>query len=127
MTKNHLIGIAASDGIAIGKAYLLMEPDLSFEKRTIDNPESEITRFLDSFESAKQEVQVIRDHVATTVGEEEAQVFDAHLMVLSDPELIDTIKGNITDQSVNAEQAVTDVTGMFIQMFESMEDNPYMQ
>ena len=48
------MGIAASDGIAIGKAYLLTEPDLTFAKKTIDNPEGEITRLLDSFENAFQ-------------------------------------------------------------------------
>ena len=98
------MGIAASDGIAIGKAYLLTEPDLTFAKKTIDNPEGEITRLLDSFENAKSEVQAIRDHVAIAVGEEEAQVFDAHVMVLSDPEMLDTIKSNITDNKLNAEQ-----------------------
>lgn len=127
MTKNRLMGIAASDGIAIGRAYLLTEPDLTFEKRTVEDPEGEITRFLDSFEKAKKEVQAIRDHVAKAVGEEEAQVFDAHVMVLSDPELMNSIKDNIQTNRVNAEQAVHDVTTMFIQMFEAMEDNPYMQ
>ncbi|AZP05761.1 phosphoenolpyruvate--protein phosphotransferase [Jeotgalibaca ciconiae] len=125
--KNRLMGIAASDGIAIGKAYLLTEPDLTFEKKTIENPESEISRLLDSFENAKGEVQAIRDHVAVAVGEEEAQVFDAHVMVLSDPEMLDTIKSNITDNKINAEQALADVSSMFIGMFEAMEDNPYMQ
>lgn len=127
MMKNRLMGIAASDGIAIGKAYLLTEPDLTFEKKTIENPESEISRLLDSFENAKGEVQAIRDHVAVAVGEEEAQVFDAHVMVLSDPEMLDTIKSNITDNKINAEQALADVSSMFIGMFEAMEDNPYMQ
>ncbi|QII82560.1 phosphoenolpyruvate--protein phosphotransferase [Jeotgalibaca arthritidis] len=125
--ENRLMGIAASDGIAIGKAYLLTEPDLTFAKKTIDNPEGEITRLLDSFENAKSEVQAIRDHVAIAVGEEEAQVFDAHVMVLSDPEMLDTIKSNITDNKVNAEQALADVSGLFIAMFEGMVDNPYMQ
>ncbi|APZ49124.1 phosphoenolpyruvate--protein phosphotransferase [Jeotgalibaca sp. PTS2502] len=125
--ENRLMGIAASDGIAIGKAYLLTEPDLTFAKKTIDNPEGEITRLLDSFENAKREVQAIRDHVAIAVGEEEAQVFDAHVMVLSDPEMLDTIKSNITDNKVNAEQALADVSGLFIAMFEGMVDNPYMQ
>jgi phosphotransferase system enzyme I (PtsI) len=54
-------------------------------------------------------------------------VFDAHLMVLSDPELIGAVEGNIKDNNVNAESALKEVTDMFIGMFESMEDNPYMQ
>ena len=127
MIKNRLIGIGASDGIAIGKAYLLTEPDLTFEKKTVNDPESEITRFLVSFKEAEEEIQAIRDHVAKAVGEEEAQVFDAHMMVLADPELINMIEENIKTNKVNAEHAVTEVTQTFIQMFEAMEDNPYMQ
>ena len=124
---NQLVGIAASDGIAIGKAYLLTEPDLSFDKVSITDPEGEIKRLLDSFEKSKNEIQGIRDHVAKAVGEDEAQVFDAHLMVLSDPELFDGIKNDITENMINAEAALSTVAKMYINMFESMEDNPYMQ
>ncbi|WP_373739485.1 phosphoenolpyruvate--protein phosphotransferase [Jeotgalibaca porci] len=124
---NQLVGIAASDGIAIGKAYLLTEPDLSFDKVSITDPEGEIKRLLDSFEKSKNEIQGIREHVAKAVGEDEAQVFDAHLMVLSDPELFDGIKNDITGNMINAEAALSTVAKMYINMFESMEDNPYMQ
>lgn len=124
---NQLVGIAASDGIAIGRAYLLTEPDLSFDKVSITDPEGEIKRLLDSFEKSKNEIQGIREHVAKAVGEDEAQVFDAHLMVLSDPELFDGIKNDITGNMINAEAALSTVANMYISMFESMEDNPYMQ
>ncbi len=62
-----------------------------------------------------------------TLGEAEAQVFDAHLMVLSDPEMIGQIKQNVTDNKVNAEAALKEVTDMYIGMFEAMDDNAYMQ
>lgn len=124
---NRLVGIAASDGIAIGKAYLLTEPDLSFDKVSINDPEGEVKRLLDSFEKSKSEIQGIREHVAQAVGEEEAQVFDAHFMVLSDPELFDGIKNEITTNLINAEAALSGVANMYIGMFEAMEDNPYMQ
>lgn len=64
---------------------------------------------------------------AQSLGEAEAQVFDAHLMVLSDPEMVGQIKQNIKDNSVNAESALKEVTDMYIGMFEAMEDNAYMQ
>ncbi|WP_326716764.1 phosphoenolpyruvate--protein phosphotransferase [Vagococcus jeotgali] len=126
MTK-QLKGIAVSDGIAVAKVYLLVEPDLSFEKRSIEDTEAEITRLSDALGQSTKELQAIRDKAVHTLGEEEAQVFDAHLMVLSDPELVGAIESNITDNKVNAESALKDVTDMFIGMFESMEDNPYMQ
>ena len=126
MTK-QLKGIAVSDGIAVAKAYLLVEPDLSFEKKSIENVDQEVARLTDALGQSTVELQAIRDKAAKSLGEEEAQVFDAHLMVLSDPELIGAVEGNIKDNNVNAESALKEVTDMFIGMFESMEDNPYMQ
>ncbi|MBO0475858.1 phosphoenolpyruvate--protein phosphotransferase [Vagococcus sp. DIV0080] len=126
MTK-QLKGIAVSDGIAVAKAYLLVEPDLSFEKKSIENVDQEVARLADALTQSTAELQAIRDKAAKSLGEEEAQVFDAHLMVLSDPELIGSVEGNIKDNNVNAESALKEVTDMFIGMFESMVDNPYMQ
>lgn len=122
-----LKGIAASDGIAVAKAYLLVQPDLSFNKITVEDSESEIARLTAALDVSKEELQAIREKAVQTLGEKEAQVFDAHLMVLSDPEMIGSIETNIRDNSVNAEVALSDVTNMFINMFESMEDNAYMQ
>ena len=126
MTK-QLKGIAVSDGIAVAKAYLLVEPDLSFEKQSTENVDQEIARLSDALKQSTTELQAIRNKAVQTLGEEEAQVFDAHLMVLSDPELVGAIEGNIKDNQVNAESALKDVTDMFVGMFEAMVDNPYMQ
>ena len=122
-----LKGIAASDGVAVAKAYLLVQPDLTFSKVDVEDVEHEISRLQGALAKATEELQVIRNKAAENLGEEEAQVFDAHLMVLSDPELIGAIEGNIKDNKVNAESGLKEVTDMFIGMFEAMEDNPYMQ
>lgn len=122
-----LKGIAASDGVAIAKAYMLIEPDLSFNKITVEDSDSEVERLAKALDKAKEELEMIRQKAVESLGEEEAQVFDAHLMVLSDPELIGSIESNIKDNKVNAESGLKEVTDMFIGMFEGMEDNPYMQ
>ncbi len=122
-----LKGIAASDGVAIAKAYLLMQPDLSFSKKTVEDSDGELARLNDALAKSTEELQAIRNKAAETLGEEEAQVFDAHLMVLSDPEMIGSIETSIRDKKTNAEAGLTEVTDMFIGMFEAMEDNPYMQ
>ncbi|GAA3024020.1 phosphoenolpyruvate--protein phosphotransferase [Tetragenococcus solitarius] len=122
-----LKGIAASDGVAVAKAYLLVEPDLSFSKVTVEDSDKEKSRLDDALKASEKELQKIREKAAETLGESEAQVFDAHLMVVNDPEMTDQIKQNISDNKVNAEQALKDVTDTFIDMFEAMEDNSYMQ
>lgn len=125
--SDMLKGIAASDGVAVAKAYLLVEPDLTFSKKNVDDTEHEKTRLDEALKTSEKELQKIRDNAAETLGESEAQVFDAHLMVVDDPEMTGQIKQNISDNSVNAEQALKDVTDMYIGMFEAMEDNSYMQ
>ena len=91
MTK-VLNGIAASDGIAAAKAYMLVQPDLSFEEKTIDNPDAEIERLSAAVETSKQELEVIKQKATENLGAEEAQVFEAHLTILSDPELFGQIQ-----------------------------------
>ncbi|EOH99890.1 phosphoenolpyruvate-protein phosphotransferase [Enterococcus haemoperoxidus ATCC BAA-382] len=122
-----LKGIAASDGVAIAKAYLLVQPDLSFDKKSVDDTSAEESRLDDALAKSTTELQAIREKAAQSLGEEEAQVFDAHLMVLADPEMIGQIKQNIQDNKVNAESALKEVTDMYIGMFEAMDDNAYMQ
>lgn len=123
----RLTGIAASSGISIAPAYLLVEPDLSFETVTDREPSEEIARLDKALQQAQAEIEQIRETAAKSIGEEEAQVFDAHLLVLADPEMMDQVKDIITNEKVNAEHALKQVSDMFITMFESMEDNPYMQ
>ncbi|WP_142422455.1 phosphoenolpyruvate--protein phosphotransferase [Enterococcus durans] len=122
-----LKGIAASDGVAVAKAYLLVQPDLTFSKTTVEDTSAEESRLDDALAKSTEELQQIREKAAQSLGEEEAQVFDAHLMVLSDPEMVGQIKQNIKDNSVNAESALKEVTDMYIGMFEAMEDNAYMK
>lgn len=126
MTK-MLKGIAASDGIAAAKAYMLVQPDLSFSETSIDDPEAEIKRLDDAVEASKSELELIKQKATENLGEEEAQVFEAHLTILADPELLGQIKDKIKNDKVNAEAALKSVTDMFIEMFEAMTDNAYMQ
>lgn len=126
MTK-MLKGIAASDGIAAAKAYMLVQPDLSFSETSIDDPETEIKRLDDAVEASKSELELIKQKATENLGEEEAQVFEAHLTILADPELLGQIKDKIKNDKVNAEAALKSVTDMFIEMFEAMTDNAYMQ
>ncbi|HBM3880178.1 TPA: phosphoenolpyruvate--protein phosphotransferase [Listeria innocua] len=122
----ELKGIAASDGIAIAKAYLLVEPDLSYEKTEVTDVESEVKRFESALEVSRTELSTIREKAAKDLGEDKAQIFDAHLLVLNDPELTGPIEESIKNAKTNAETALQETTDMFIGLFESM-DNEYMR
>jgi len=124
---NRLNGIPASDGVAIAPVYLLTEPDLSFETVTVEDTAAEIARFEQAIAQTTEEITAIRDIALESLGAEEAQVFEAHLLVVADPEFTDQVKGQVKSDKVNAETALKNVSDMFIQIFASMEDNPYMQ
>lgn len=122
----HINGIAASSGIAIAKAYQLVTPDLSFEKKTIDNPSVEIERLNQALETSKSELERIKEHTKNSLGDEHAEIFSAHLLILNDPEMINPMKDKIKENNVMAETALEEVTTMFIEMFQNM-DNEYMR
>jgi phosphoenolpyruvate-protein phosphotransferase (PTS system enzyme I) len=121
-----LQGIAASNGIAIAKAYRLVEPNLSFEKQTIEDADSEVSRFKEAIEKSKAELEAIRDRAQVELGADKAAIFEAHLLVLTDPELNGPIEDKIKSEKVNAEAALKDTADMFVMMFEQM-DNEYMK
>lgn len=121
-----LKGIAASSGIAIGKAFLMTEPDLTVTKSTVTNKKEEITRFHEAVNAAKLELQKIRDRAEVDLGTENAAIFDAHLLVLSDPELLGAVESKVNDEAVNAETALQETADTLIVMFEQL-DNEYMR
>ncbi|MCM3771943.1 MULTISPECIES: phosphoenolpyruvate--protein phosphotransferase [Priestia] len=125
MTK-EIQGIAASSGIAIAKAFRLENPELTVEKKSVTEVEAEVARLEAALETSKSELEIIREHARKELGDDKAEIFEAHLLVLSDPELINPIKDKITNENVNAEHALDEVAAMFINMFESM-DNEYMK
>ncbi|HGZ3400245.1 phosphoenolpyruvate--protein phosphotransferase [Staphylococcus aureus] len=120
-------GIAASDGVAIAKAYLLVEPDLTFDKNEkVTDVEGEVAKFNSVIEASKVELTKIRNNAEVQLGADKAAIFDAHLLVLDDPELIQPIQDKIKNENANAATALTDVTTQFVTIFESM-DNEYMK
>ncbi|HFV7811871.1 TPA: phosphoenolpyruvate--protein phosphotransferase [Staphylococcus aureus] len=120
-------GIAASDGVAIAKAYLLVEPDLTFDKNEkVTDVEGEVAKFNNAIEASKVELTKIRNNAEVQLGADKAAIFDAHLLVLDDPELIQPIQDKIKNENANAATALTDVTTQFVTIYESM-DNEYMK
>lgn len=119
-------GIAASDGVAIAKAYLLVEPDLSFTNEKVTDTDAEIQKFRNALEASKIELTKIRNNAEKQLGPDKAAIFDAHLLVLDDPELIQPIEDKIANEKVSAPEALDEVTSQFITIFESM-DNEYMR
>lgn len=126
MTSIQIKGIAASVGIAIAKAYILEHPNLQVEKQNIEDVEDEITKFENALEKTNKELEKIKDYAMKELGKDKAEIFAAHLLVISDPELINPIKDKIKTEKINAEFALQETAAIFVAMFEQM-DNEYMR
>ncbi|MED1916557.1 phosphoenolpyruvate--protein phosphotransferase [Bacillus thuringiensis] len=124
--SQKITGVKASAGIAIGKAFLLTTPDLQINTVAIEDPASEIQRFQEALARAKNDLEDIVLRVEREMGTDHADIFKAHLLVLEDPELVDTVKDKISNEKTNAESALNDVAQAFIGLFEQM-DNEYMR
>lgn len=120
-------GIAASDGIGIAPAYLLVDPDLSYDKVKVDDTAAEYARVEQAFQDSIEELTQIKENAKDRLGEEELGVFDAHIAILSDPEMLGQIKDDIENNHTGAEEAVDKVTTAFADMLAAMTDNAYMQ
>ena len=121
-----LKGIAASQGISFAKAYVFVEPDLTVKEVKIEDVAAEIKRFEDAIEASKKELTIIKENALAGLGADKAAVFEAHLLILDDPEFMGTVKTDIESKVINAEYAFKETSDMFISMFEAM-DNEYMK
>ncbi|MBS5596107.1 phosphoenolpyruvate--protein phosphotransferase [Peptostreptococcus sp.] len=119
-------GIGASPGIAIGKALVLEHKEMVIEKKENVSVEVEVEKLNSAVDTSKKELSAVKEKVAKELGEEEAEIFGAHLLVLEDPEFIGEAENKIKNESLNAEYALNEVKDMFVSIFESM-DNDYMR
>lgn len=121
-------GIAAAPGIVLGRALVVKEVKIRVERRTIaaEQISEELQRLEKSIHQANLDLERIKEKAEREIGEQEAQIFEAHQMILQDPEFIGAVETKIRDEKVNAEAALEEVRDGFIQIFESM-DNEYMR
>jgi len=114
-------GIAASPGIAVGKAYILEKEEYCILEYKIkkEEVEGELERFEVAVESSKKDLGKIKKRVEEELGEKEAYIFQAHLYILEDPLFVQDITKRIRRQRLNAEAAVRRTLKVFEAKFAS--------
>jgi len=123
---NNLKGIAASAGIAIARAFILEHPDYSISQKQVTDVDAELAKLDAALAQSQTELEAIKARTLQELGEKKAEIFESHLLILNDPELIDPVKDKIKSESVNAEYALNETAAQFIQMFENMK-SAYLQ
>lgn len=125
--ETQINGIAASDGVGIAPAYLLTKPNLNFEKYHISDPNSEKARLHRAFDKIIQKLKETKEKLVDKLNAEDLAIFDTHIAILNDPEMIKQVENRITNQRLNAELAFTEVITKMIKTLQAMTGNEYMQ
>jgi len=120
------LGSAASPGIGLGKVLLIKNEELKIETLSIEDASEEIKKLDEAIEKSKHQLELIRDKAFNELGKDKAEIFEAHLMLLEDPEVKKRTISKINTDLINAASSYHQVVGEFVLLFESM-DNEYMK
>ena len=124
----RLTGIGASEGVAIGKVLLFTEeemiiPEVRDENSTI---EAELTKLEDGLKKSKTQLIAIREKVKEKMGEDKAAIFDSHILLLEDEDLIMEVEDKIKGEGLPAAKALHDGINEYCEMISKLDD-PYLR
>ncbi|BAZ29686.1 phosphoenolpyruvate-protein phosphotransferase [Cylindrospermum sp. NIES-4074] len=125
-THSELTGIAASPGIAIAPVVHFQSHPVHFTEYYVENVEVEWQRLQTAIQIAKQEIQTLLFEASIQIGDAEAAIFDAHLLFLQDPVLLEAVHQRIVEQRLNAEAAWQSVVNEVAHSYRILED-AYLQ
>lgn len=115
-------GIAASPGIAIAQAVVVKQEHYVPVASTIEDAQAEWQRLEQALQAAKHDIERIYQLTHDRLGADHAEIFEGHLMMLEDPELIESVALAIKDEMLNAEFALHRTAQQFIQMLLELDD-----
>ena len=115
-------GIAASKGYAIGNVFLYEEKEIIITDEKVNDIAAELTKLQDAVSLCRVQLEKIKEKTIQNVGEHEAAVFEAHILILDDPEFVGSVESEIKNNSTNAMKAVETVSNNLVMIFESIDD-----
>lgn len=118
-----LRGLSAAPGVAVGPAYLLLRGVAKVPKYTITDPEAEMLRLRSALDATRLQIEALRDQVAGSMGDAEAAIFDAHLLVLEDDLLVGEVEKRVRRRKLNVEHLFSTVADRYIKAFAKIDDD----
>lgn len=121
-------GFGGSSGFAIGRAFVLPSWELELPDKMVDVADLaiEFEKLHEGIRSSKSEIENIKQDISDLIGEEESNIFNAHLAILEDPIFMNEIQGLMQRQYKAAEVAVKETIDKFVSMFDLLDDD-YMK
>ncbi|MCD6355822.1 MAG: phosphoenolpyruvate--protein phosphotransferase [Anaerolineaceae bacterium] len=118
----RITGISASRGICIGPVFQFVRQELNIEKKENVNPKIELERLQNALSTAKDQIEKIYQKALKESSDADAEIFQAHEMILDDPELQDEVKKKIKSEGKSAEQAMRETGQEFFDKMAAMND-----
>lgn len=120
----ELKGIAVSPGYAQGSVFFLSTPTVldRMQKQTIADPSAELIKLNQSLQQACEEIQTLAEQLKSTGRSEQAEIFEAHVLMVQDPEIFEGTKHLIETQNISAYQAYGQMSEQYVQMLEKIDD-----
>ena len=117
-------GIAASPGVAHGPAFVILQQQLEIPVFKVDasQRERQVVRFEEALLKAREQILEVRKAVEERLGEDEARIFDAHLLVVEDRALIEETVREVRESGYNIEYCFREVSNRFIEGFSQIDD-----
>lgn len=121
-----LEGKSVFGGVAIGKIQFYKRNEITIKRTRVEDVEAEVERFQDAKAKTLELLKGLYEKALEDVGEANAMIFEAHQLMLEDPDYVESIENIIRTQDVNAEYAIGATADNFAAIFEAMDD-AYMQ
>ncbi|MEH1835993.1 MAG: phosphoenolpyruvate--protein phosphotransferase [Nostoc sp.] len=125
-THGELLGIAASSGVAIAPVVHYQPTQIHITQHHVEDVEAEWQRVQAVIHIARQEIQAVFSQASIQIGDAEAAIFDAQLLFLEDPVLLEAVKERILEHHLNAEAAWQAVVDEVATSYHTLEDS-YLQ
>lgn len=121
-----LEGKSVFGGVAIGKIQFYKRNEITIKRTRVEDVEAEVERFQNAKAKTLELLKGLYEKAMEDVGEANAMIFEAHQLMLEDPDYVESIENIIRTQDVNAEYAIGATADNFAAIFEAMDD-AYMQ
>lgn len=125
----RLTGIGASEGVSVGKVFVFHETEIKLpedKNLSVETAESEILKLEEAMKKSKTQLIAIREKVRQKMGDDKADIFDGHILLLEDEDLMDEVKNKIEDDGLKAAYALKEGIDEYAEMLSQLDD-PYLR
>lgn len=117
-----LKGISLCKGIAMAEAFIYKKETLVIPQKKCRQPEEELEKLDKALSKSVEEIKAIKEAAKDTLDQAHLEIFDAHIQMINDSEIINAVKPRVENDRENIAFAYQAVTDEYVTLFENMDD-----